>query len=77
MSPSLPESRRQSVEAQHSSLPPRTIRELTNRDGRSIKAELLEKTDDTVTVRSEGRRFEIDLETLSDEDREFIKSWVP
>ena len=60
-----------------SSLPERVVRELTNRKGQTITAHLLGKTPTTLITMVSGRKVEIPLSTLSDEDQTFIKGWTP
>lgn len=52
-------------------------RELKNKNGRSIKAQLVDKDGDTLTIVKDGRRFEISISSLSDEDQKFLKDWWP
>lgn len=52
-------------------------RELKNKDGRVIKARLVDKDGDMLTIVKDGRRFEIPISSLSDEDQEFLKNWWP
>lgn len=53
------------------------VRELKNKDGRSIKAQLVAKTGDTLTIVKDGQRFEIPISSLSEEDQEFLRDWQP
>ncbi|MGJ8697417.1 MAG: hypothetical protein ACSHYF_13960 [Verrucomicrobiaceae bacterium] len=52
--------------------PPRT---LTNKDGVAIEVKLVEKKGERIIVIFKGRRIEIEIATLSDEDRKFLKEW--
>lgn len=58
-------------------IPELTKRTLTNTEGVSLEAELIGKSDGKVTVRIKGRRYELDLSTLSKDDRAFIRKWEP
>lgn len=71
------ESARESGELSNSKFKPKTLRTLTNAEGRKIEAELVSKQDDALIVRVRGNRFEISIATLSEEDQEFIKTWEP
>ena len=54
----------------------REFRDLTNRDGKTIKAELLDLTaEGIVKVNVNLRPFEIPLSQLSDTDQEWLKKW--
>lgn len=54
----------------------REFRDLTNRDGKTIKAELLDLTaEGMVKVNVNLRPFEIPLSQLSDTDQEWLKKW--
>ena len=55
----------------------RTTRTLENKDGKKIKAELVEKKGEKLVILVKGTRYEIRITDLSDEDQEFIKSWSP
>ncbi len=62
------------------SLPRRSLaaewRTFTDTTGRTIVAEIMEASDDTVRVRREdGRVFAIALENLSADDRTFVEAW--
>ena len=50
-------------------------RTLTSKDGRSVEAVLLSRTDDAVNIRrkTDAAEFTIPLENLSDADRKFIQ----
>lgn len=50
-------------------------REFTNRDGRTIRAEVLDLKDGTVAIRSMGKTFQIAVSTLSDADQAWLKQW--
>lgn len=52
-------------------------RELNNKNGRSIKAQLVDKNGNILTIVKDGRRFEIPISSLSDADQEFLKDWWP
>jgi hypothetical protein len=52
-------------------------RELKNKDGRVIKAQLIDKDGDTLVIVKDGRRFEIAISSLSAEDQAFLKDWWP
>lgn len=47
----------------------------TDAKGRVIDADLLSKTDKTVTVLLRGKKVEIPLDTLSAADQQFVQSW--
>ncbi len=53
----------------------REFRELTNLEGVKIKAELLDFKDGVVKIRANSKVFEISEETLSQEDRDWLKEW--
>jgi Aspartyl protease len=57
---------------------PRPVtRIFTNVEGKKIEAEILSKSDNHVRIRTlAGKEFPIELKTLSEADREFIRSWV-
>lgn len=55
---------------------PAVARTWTNRDGVKIEAEILGATATTVSISMEGRRFEVSLATLSEEDRQFVARWL-
>jgi len=71
------ESARESGGLSASKLTPKTFRTLTNAEGRKIEAELISKSGDTLSIQVRGKRFEIAISTLSEEDQEFIKEWTP
>lgn len=53
------------------------VREWTNTEGKSISASLLEMNDEMATLRLEnGRRYEVPLDSLSEEDREYCAEWM-
>jgi len=53
------------------------MRTFTDKQGRSLKAELVSADGDKVTIkREDGQTFSLSLDTLSDEDRQFIKEWA-
>lgn len=56
-----------------------TERILTARDGRTMEARLVSKSDDSVGIIrvADSQWFVIALEGLSEEDREFIRDWTP
>lgn len=55
------------------------MRTFTNKNGKSLKAEIVSKTDTHVklkTVSSKGEKvYSIAIDTLSDKDQEYIKNW--
>jgi len=53
----------------------RDFHEFTNLKGVKIKAELLEMEDGIVRIRTRGRVFKIPLDTLSQEDRDWLAEW--
>ncbi|MEM6910901.1 MAG: hypothetical protein AAF555_04895 [Verrucomicrobiota bacterium] len=55
----------------------RTVRDLTNRAGVTISAQLLDKTDTAVVVLVSGQRVEIPFSQLSAEDQAFLRDWRP
>lgn len=57
----------------------KTLRTLTNLDGKAIQAELIGKDGDKVTFRRKGtyKNYTIIISTLSEEDQKFIKNWNP
>lgn len=49
----------------------------TNLEGKKIEAEILSKSDNHVRIRTlSGKEYPIELKTLSETDREFIRNWV-
>jgi hypothetical protein len=69
----LSESKR--IEEGVSAGPARVNRRLTGRDGRAVKAQLIEVDGSVVVVIIGNRRHRIEVETLSDEDQLFIRKW--
>jgi hypothetical protein len=55
------------------SLPARTW---TDKDGRSIEAEIVSADGLQVTVNKGGKEFKLPLDRLSDKDQEFVKTWA-
>lgn len=53
-----------------------TVRTLTNLEGREVKAELQRLAGDTIQVKIKGKPFEIKLETLTEEDQNFLRKWA-
>jgi hypothetical protein len=53
----------------------REFRELTNLEGKQIKAEILELNNGNLKVRANGRVFEISLVTLSQADQDWAAAW--
>ena len=52
-------------------------RELKDKGGRVIEARLVAKDGDTLTIIKDGRRFEIAISSLSEDDQKFLKDWLP
>ncbi len=53
------------------------MRTLTDKQGRSLKAEVVSVADDKVTIRREdGQTFILSLASLSDDDQQFLKDWA-
>ena len=51
-------------------------REFTGANGKKIKAELIDKTDDTLTLRlPNGKTATLSFDKVSPEDQEFVKKW--
>lgn len=50
-------------------------RTFTNSEGRQIRAELIEVSDDKATLKMDGRNFEVPVSSLSDEDQKYIDVW--
>jgi hypothetical protein len=70
------ESPREGGESVGSKLPPRpTKRRLTNSEGKTIEAELVSKSGDTLVALVQGKRFEIPISSLSQSDQDFLKDW--
>ncbi|MFK5924758.1 MAG: hypothetical protein QM496_21480 [Verrucomicrobiota bacterium] len=53
----------------------RDFRELTNLEGKKIKAELLDLNDGKIKIRAKGKVFEIPADKLSKEDQTFLTEW--
>ncbi len=53
----------------------RDFRELTNLEGKKIKAELLDLNDGKVKIRAKSKVFEIPIDKLSAEDQTFLSEW--
>ncbi|MCF6312977.1 MAG: hypothetical protein L3J39_11050 [Verrucomicrobiales bacterium] len=53
----------------------RDFRELTNLEGKKIKAELLDLNDGKLKIRANSRVFEMPLDKLSSADQDFIVEW--
>ncbi len=69
------QSRTASQEDEAPKLPPQVRRTLHNLEGRAIDATLLSSDGKTVTAIVRGRRYDIELSTLGEDDRKFIKEW--
>ena len=56
-----------------------TVSQWFKKKGEAVTADepLVELETDKVTIEVRGRKHEIDISTLSDEDQEFIKNWNP
>lgn len=52
------------------------VRMLTDTQGRQVEAELVRLVGDTIQVKIKRKSFELMLDTLSDEDQEFIRNWA-
>jgi hypothetical protein len=57
------------------------VRTWTNKEGQAIRAVMIEKADDEVTVKVKGgkhngKEFKLKLADLSDGDRKFVADWV-
>lgn len=52
------------------------MRTLTDTKGRQVEAELVSLVGDTIQVKIKRKSFELKLDTLSDEDQEFIRKWA-
>lgn len=50
---------------------------LTDKEGRTVLAQLVSKDGDTLVTIIKGRRHEIAISTLSEEDQEFLLEWQP
>ena len=57
------------------SLCAREFRDFTNREGKTLHAELLDLVDGKVKIRAMDRVFDIPVESLSDDDQAFLKEW--
>lgn len=53
------------------------VRELTNSKGVTITAKLVDKQGSRLIIIRKGRRMEIEIAQLSEEDQEFFKTWSP
>lgn len=53
----------------------REIHTFTNLEGKKIEAELLEMKDGKIRIMANRRVFEVPVETLSEEDRAWLKEW--
>jgi len=53
----------------------RDFRELTNLEGRKIKAELLDLKEGKLKIRANSRVFEVPLDKLSEQDQTFLVEW--
>jgi hypothetical protein len=51
------------------------VRDLTNLEGKTIRAEVLDLADGIVKIRARGRDFEVPLDKLSEEDRKWLQEW--
>jgi len=69
----LPESKR--VDGGLATMPERVKRRLTDKGGRAVDAQLIEGDGSAVLVIIGQRRHRIEVETLSDEDQQFISKW--
>ena len=49
---------------------------LTNNEGRKVEARLEKLVGDTILVTIKRKRFELKLDTLSEEDQKFIRKWA-
>jgi hypothetical protein len=52
-------------------------RMLRDKSGRVIEARLVSKDGDTLTIIKDGRRFEIAISSLSEDDQKFLKDGLP
>jgi|GEM_PF-5516006 len=55
---------------------PRVTRTITNQDGKTITAELIEFKEGELILNFKGRRISIDPKTLSEVDQNFIREWA-
>ncbi len=53
----------------------RDFRDLTNQEGRKIKAELIDLNEGKLKIRSKGRVFEVSVDSLSEEDQKWLAGW--
>ncbi|MFK5922027.1 MAG: hypothetical protein QM496_07595 [Verrucomicrobiota bacterium] len=53
----------------------RDFRELTNLEGKKIKAELLDLKDGKLKIRANSRVFEVPVDKLSQADQDFLTEW--
>lgn len=53
----------------------RDFRELTNQEGKKIKAELLDLNDGKLKIRANSRVFEVPVDKLSQADQDFLVEW--
>ncbi len=51
----------------------RPTRTLVNKDGKKITAELVEKSGDAISILVRGSKYEIQIDSLSEEDRKFFE----
>ena len=57
--------------------PQRTVRNLKNKEGRIVSAQLVEMKGGNLIAIIRGRRFEIPINSLSEEDQKFLSEWEP
>ena len=73
-----PESKTDRFSAPTTSTKPKpTVRKLTNKDGRTVTAQLIGKNGNTLTIEVKGKRHEIKIDSLSDDDQIFLLDWDP
>ena len=48
----------------------------TDKDGRSIDADIVKADETEVTINKAGKEFKLPLDKLSDADKEFVKGWL-
>lgn len=48
----------------------------TDKDGRSMEAEIVKADETEVTINKDGKEFKLPLAKLSDGDQEFVKGWL-
>lgn len=53
----------------------RDFRDLTNKSGATIQAEILDMNEGVVKIRAKGQVHEVPLDTLSDEDQKWLTEW--